>query len=108
MNVLIQNWVDNRKKDKRKKEDNQIDKENYQAAAVLSLPENIRAVTSADIVKDAVIWFPDYGVAAEDGLDGVAYWKVIKEVLDPKHQFKAYVTYNNNRYGLDEGGFVEI
>lgn len=71
------------------------------------LPKCLRPATPADIVENAIIWYPEYGQEAGGDYDAVPCWSVVEEVLYPSDEFKAYCADDGCRYGLN-GAFVEV
>ena len=71
-----------------------IEDEAEEMAENAQLPKSLRPATPDDIIKGAVIWYPD-----DD--DEEVFWNVVEEVLNPKCDFKAYVALCGARYGLD-------
>ena len=102
MNKLIQIYID-----AGKKIDAAIKKEEEaeEAADAAELPENLRPAEAKDIIEGAVIWYPKWKTEEYDP-DGRC-WNIVKEVLRPSDDWKAYCAHDGGRYGL-EGAFVEL
>ena len=62
------------------------------------LPSALRPATPADIVANAILWYPRFTRRK---------WLIVDEVLYPSDAFKAFCDDLGSRYGLD-GAFVEI
>jgi hypothetical protein len=76
-----------------------IEDEAEEIAENATIPSVLRPATPDDIIKGAVIWYPDEN-------DDDVSWHIIEEVLNPKCDFKAYVAMCGARYGLDNA-YVE-
>jgi hypothetical protein len=94
MNALIEAWLDAEQKVEEARE---VADQAYEDAASAPLPANLRPAKSTDIVKDALIWYPEWDDRK---------WAIVEEVLYPSSLFKAYSAHDGCRYGLD-GAFVE-
>lgn len=62
----------------------------------IEFPElgRLRPATAADIVVDAVLFYPDTSDHA------ASWWCVVDEVLNPASDFKAFVDLSGCRHGL--------
>jgi hypothetical protein len=64
------------------------------------VPEKLRPATSADIIKYAVIWYPE-------GQFDDRFWCIVNEPLGPDYWDAAYIAEDGCNYDLD-GAYVEI
>ena len=76
-----------------------IEDEAEEIAENATIPSVLRPATPDDIIKGAVIWYPDEN-------DDDVLWCVVENVINPSCDFKAYESYDGCRYGLDNA-YVE-
>lgn len=77
----------------------ELEKESFDRALASPPPVHLRPATPADVVVNAVLWYPrhDFGT--------LQTWRIVREVRDPQDAWKAYIADDGCRYGLD-GAFV--
>src|SRR4051794_39156218 len=98
MNSLFKAWFE---AEEASAEADRREREAYEAAMGAPLPARLRPATAADIVEDAIIWYP-----LREGRD-YHCWSRVHQVMCPDDDFKAYLSHDGARYGLD-GAFVEV
>jgi len=98
MNPLFKAWFE---AEAAAAEANRREQEALEALEDAPLPENLRPATPADIVEDAILWYPPV-----NGRD-FHYWMRVGKVMYPDDDFRAYVSHDGGRYGL-RGAFVEV